>query len=1624
MVKTRTGRRSYASDEDKHVPGSLPGGPTPVHNRVRELRDTISHLAASPRLPVDRMFNMLQADSPARRESWEGLLPSFKPIEDVFEGHGILEHAAQLPSVETPVSTRSAPMSPLTPLSQMGSVQVGRVARDFEFPIAADMSADSIAEAFFRTADPESAPPTPAAPRAPPTPPPSASTEAAPAPVLDGTGSKKDGGEQPAVITPAVPEPVPVVPVPTIPVATASPTNPSAAPAVPATLPIIKFSAPTSGAGSELVWHEVTEGAVVDAGGWITAVKRSPAKTAQEAVKVPAISGPQSFPPWYLHFNSGDNSGVPDGKESDKEEGPSSRPSNRPSSRASSSMPSLVSETATSSAGPFRSEPVSAPPSSRVTPEPQLLQAGEEPSTVSSYVRKLQQFSEHALEIYNDHGLDAALAFMSSVFPDHHVTLLSVWLDYINRSANSATRMSPNVLIGFSQGRAPPMYTDPEPEPVPPRRKTYSEAARTSPTPSPRPTPDPIGTGRPGKGKGVDPRERPTATSMPKSVRFSFSDASTPPSYHAESTPVTPGILRRRPAMVFDNNKPPEAAASQPSSRTAPEEKPYNFSNPTPGQGIPVWGKSTVRIIPVPLSKNAPQKSDPAKARDPPVDPIQSTPRARAAPPGGYYSESGGLPGALGGGASVRHTFFAGDSSDSGDVTYPVSGNVRNKVRKLTSTYSATKVADLLQKARTSAAGQAKADPSPSESASRRDDAPHGERDARRGPSGPQKPPAGPPGGSGGPPHDPNPPDPDPAGNGHGGSGGGGPGGNGGGGGGSGGGGPPGGGPPGSGPPSGGRDGRGGDGNGPPQPPPPPPGAPAPPGGGDPDDSGVDGLADSDSETGDDDSDDLRARRKLVSQMKIKHPRVYDGRADVDAFDHWCYEVDLWKTMNGVHTRWAIALLSGFLSDKALHWYMNNIVMSKEKWTMRKIYDELFDYCFPSDFKLMLRKRFAQLTQGQRDVREFARDIQVLSRRFPDIGERQLIQVLWEGVHAYIRSKWFDYGFNIDENSFEQLVSAAEQFEKGERARTGADKHAFTLSRVHGRANSERSANWRDRGQNPVSANGNGSPRTKNWVRSNAVGFQSGRGRGGSRGMGNRGGTRGNANATPLRRHNSTAPRREELSAEEKARLQAEGRCFICKSEGHFSRNCPMRMQTRRPAALHSNAARVSKPVKKSGEKMRAHGMTLQDDVPYDQRSYSDDNALQLSGMRLLIDHPENEHELAYAKPYVVQEVLIGKFKNYFGDLTSMDGTVKMHVDRRFTVEYHDHDNSFLVNDWGTGDAYEVFRDDFLSGDMRVSAIVRRHVERHVHGDGKPTIASLRDLSIPNEQNPDYAPDQAVVFVNGEFRLLSNEQAHNLGLTDRRYVILRSRGRTYVRDLETGLDYHVTPEIVAAGISIPAVLDHAESAVTVEPAITVGSSRPVGPEVGSRKKRSEPSEPLERTAMRVRRSARLVPRPVVVEALVQGRLTRVLIDSGSLADFMSTTLADQLKLPMNALERPIPVQLAVKGSRSKINVEVSARFQYQDIDCEKRFDIANLDNYDLILGTPFLWQHSVAIGLNPTRVLIGNAKPLTIHGSEVFSLSASAAIVEEERLEELRKQPKHECEDLCKDAWLTELPPL
>ena len=59
---------------------------------------------------------------------------------------------------------------------------------------------------------------------------------------------------------------------------------------------------------------------------------------------------------------------------------------------------------------------------------------------------------------------------------------------------------------------------------------------------------------------------------------------------------------------------------------------------------------------------------------------------------------------------------------------------------------------------------------------------------------------------------------------------------------------------------------------------------------------------------------------------------------------------------------------------------------------------------------------------------------------------------------------------------------------------------------------------------------------------------------------------------------------------------------------------------------------------------------------------------------------------------------------------------------------------------------------------------------------------------------------------------------------------------------------------------------------------------------------------------------RMVPKPVVIVVHINGHPACALLYSGLLEDFMSTSLADQLKVRKVVLKKPLPLQLAIKGS--------------------------------------------------------------------------------------------------------------
>ena len=104
---------------------------------------------------------------------------------------------------------------------------------------------------------------------------------------------------------------------------------------------------------------------------------------------------------------------------------------------------------------------------------------------------------------------------------------------------------------------------------------------------------------------------------------------------------------------------------------------------------------------------------------------------------------------------------------------------------------------------------------------------------------------------------------------------------------------------------------------------------------------------------------------------------------------------------------------------------------------------------------------------------------------------------------------------------------------------------------------------------------------------------------------------------------------------------------------------------------------------------------------------------------------------------------------------------------------------------------------------------------------------------------------------------------------------------------------------------------------------------------------------LQQNAVAHSSKARQLPKPIIVTVKVNGQPAWGLLDSGSLGDFISSTLADQLKLKHEKLEVPLTVQLAMQGSRSKIAARTEVRLQYQGIDETRSLDVININSYDI-----------------------------------------------------------------------------
>jgi len=124
--------------------------------------------------------------------------------------------------------------------------------------------------------------------------------------------------------------------------------------------------------------------------------------------------------------------------------------------------------------------------------------------------------------------------------------------------------------------------------------------------------------------------------------------------------------------------------------------------------------------------------------------------------------------------------------------------------------------------------------------------------------------------------------------------------------------------------------------------------------------------------------------------------------------------------------------LSYFLDGKAYDFYIQKVSRNEEEWTLDEFYTELFNFCFPLNYRMQMCKKLDRAYQNDKSVSEYAHELEELFNMIGSIDEREQVVKFWKGCTPIIqRALWRD-GLNPDISSWDEVTCKAEIIEISE----------------------------------------------------------------------------------------------------------------------------------------------------------------------------------------------------------------------------------------------------------------------------------------------------------------------------------------------------------------------------------------------------------------------------------------------------------------------------------------------------------------------------------------------------------------------------------------------------------------
>ncbi|KIJ40850.1 hypothetical protein M422DRAFT_256296 [Sphaerobolus stellatus SS14] len=641
--------------------------------------------------------------------------------------------------------------------------------------------------------------------------------------------------------------------------------------------------------------------------------------------------------------------------------------------------------------------------------------------------------------------------------------------------------------------------------------------------------------------------------------------------------------------------------------------------------------------------------------------------------------------------------------------------------------------------------------------------------------------------------------------------------------------------------------------------------------------------------------------------------------------------------------------MSAFLTGKAAKFYFAHVAPNTKLYTIESLGRELFDYCFPPRFRQIMRERFYESTQGKRPIRDYIRHLRSLASRVPELNDFSMVQQLVKSAAPYLQIKWAEAGFSQDFTSLHEYEEAGYRFEQAEEVRIFLERRLSKeqtlrpMRNVPQHTTSRReeyprpSTSYQPRNnpnrqfrQQPLSSR----PRSPNFKQYTAR--ENPRARFRDRSHPNR-----PYNNAQQSRYNG--PR---LSPQERDVLRANNQCFHCKEKGHLAKDCPKRNSVR-PPGIQASAARIINTARKL-DSIDSIDMLHCIMNQFTSLSFSDSNKDNFDAY--LIAQSEWDRiaqELHFYRPSIASDLPVGtdlqtrfvitpydKHTVYVIDLVynfvyylpypivtgpiellseQVDFEEEIRVDMKpsLPVPYMEYfwidasiDQKFNVVEDTLNNPLRLTEQHLRLQEIYIRAQTRRKVEQEAYSPYPRTycISETKSSSVSQEPLLSQSTVQNIID-NGleESSIPDLISVSNSSCYDNRSEIHASNKQS---------QKSLMPELILLSVSSKSNMgkDSKDLKPMLEPLETLSEryeriigriplplhSAAVRPGINSNSKPIAVSETkLEQNNSKPKDPTRHVPKPLIITIKINGQPARALVDSGSLSDFVSTTLVDQ-----------------------------------------------------------------------------------------------------------------------------------